>query len=239
MLTATLRPLIGTPIFEPALTQRAAHRQPSCISPTSAYSSSCSQDGYTQWPTEVAELHQRYADAPSARMRVLTRPAAVAAKLSTWADRAAPRDLYDLWALAIRGDVDADALALFAQHGQFTDTRRISFDRLPDREAWYAALGHQGRVLVGPDEASESYAASSLTCEDFLYSFKAGLRPATPTAVRPVLARCGPDAPRRRQLGSDLTPRRTCHACAGASSSGIDQWSPLNKRDHGRGDVVG
>lgn len=68
--------------------------------------------GYPQWPTEIVELHQRYADAPSARMRVLTRPAAVAAKLSAWAGRRAPRDLYDLWALATRGDVDADAVAL-------------------------------------------------------------------------------------------------------------------------------
>jgi hypothetical protein len=79
----------------------------------------------------------------------------VAAKLSAWADRRAPRDLYDLWALATRGDVDADGVALFARHGPFTDARRVSFSRLPDKEAWHAALGHQGRVLVGPDEAAD------------------------------------------------------------------------------------
>lgn len=112
-------------------------------------------EGYPQWPTEISALHQRYADAPPARMRVLTRPAAVAAKLSAWTDRRAPRDLYDLWALATRGDVDADALVLFARYGQFTDAKRISFDHLPDEDAWHAALGHQGRVLVGPDEAAD------------------------------------------------------------------------------------
>jgi predicted nucleotidyltransferase component of viral defense system len=53
--------------------------------------------GYT-WPTEVDDLEQRYADAPPARMTVLTAPGAAAAKLSAWIERRAPRDLYDLWA---------------------------------------------------------------------------------------------------------------------------------------------
>lgn len=156
VLTATLRPLIGTPTFEPALTQtHGAQASVMLLADVRVQIQLLASDGYPQWPTEVVDLHQRYADAPSAQMRVLTRPAAVAAKLSAWTDRMAPRDLYDLWALATRGDVDADALALFARHGQFTDAKRISFNRLPDRAAWYAALGHQGRVLVGPDEASE------------------------------------------------------------------------------------
>lgn len=156
VLTTTLRPLIGTPIFEPALTEtRGAQASVMLLTDVRVQIQLLASDGYPQWPTEVADLHQRYADAPAARMRVLTRPAAVAAKLSAWADRAAPRDLYDLWALATRGGVDAEALALYAQHGQFTDARRISFNRLPDSEAWYAALGHQGRVLVGPDVASD------------------------------------------------------------------------------------
>jgi Nucleotidyl transferase AbiEii toxin, Type IV TA system len=47
-------------------------------------------DGY-QWPTEVVDLHQRYSDAPPARMRTLTAPAFAASKLSAWIDRGAPR----------------------------------------------------------------------------------------------------------------------------------------------------
>ncbi len=156
VLTTTLRPLIGTPIFEPALTRtRGAQASVMLLADIRVQIQLVASHGYPQWPTEVAELHQRYADAPSARMRVLTRPAAVAAKLSAWVDRMASRDLYDLWALVLRGDVDRDALALFARHGQFTDANRISFDRLPEAKEWYTALGHQGRVLVGPSEAAE------------------------------------------------------------------------------------
>ena len=156
VLTATLRPLIGTPIFEPALTEtRGAQASVMLVADVRVQIQLLASDGYPQWPTEVADLHQRYADAPPARMRVLTGPAAVAAKLSAWTGRRAPRDLYDLWALAGRGDVDTDALALFGRHGQFTDAKRIEFNRLPSKDAWFAALGHQGRVLVGPDAAAD------------------------------------------------------------------------------------
>ena len=43
--------------------------------------------GYPDWPTEVRALEQRYADAPAARMRVLTSDGFVVAKLSAWLDR--------------------------------------------------------------------------------------------------------------------------------------------------------
>ncbi len=156
VLTMTLRPLIGTPTFEPALTQtRGAQASVMLVADVRVQIQLLASEGHPRWPTEVAELHQRYADAPPARMRVLTRPAAVAAKLSAWADRRAPRDLYDLWALATRGHVDEDAVALFAKHGPFTDAKRISFSPLPDEESWRVALGHQGRVLVGSDEAAD------------------------------------------------------------------------------------
>ncbi|GGF47952.1 hypothetical protein GCM10010922_24770 [Microbacterium sorbitolivorans] len=156
VLTITLRPLIGTPVFEPPLTQtRGAQASVMRLADVRVQIQLLASEGYPQWPTEVAELHQRYADAPSARMRVLTRPAAVAAKLSAWVNRSAPRDLYDLWALATRGDMDADAVALFATHGPFTDAKRISFNHVPNRERWHTALSHQGRVHVGPDEAAD------------------------------------------------------------------------------------
>ena len=74
---------------------------------------------------------------------------------SAWANRAASRDLYDLWALAKRGDIDAESIALFARYGPFTDAKRIGFNRVPSAAAWHAALGHQGRVQVEPDEAAD------------------------------------------------------------------------------------
>lgn len=56
--------------------------------------------GRPDWPSEVVNLHQRYEGVPAARMRVPTLPAFAASKLSVWSRRGAPRDLYDLWALA-------------------------------------------------------------------------------------------------------------------------------------------
>ena len=57
-------------------------------------------EGYAPWPTEQRSLHQRYADAPPATLSVPTRAAFAAWKTATWADRRAPRDLWDLQALA-------------------------------------------------------------------------------------------------------------------------------------------
>jgi len=68
---------------------------------------------YAAWPTERRALHQRYADAPAATLSVPTRAAFTAWKTATWADRKAPRDLWDLHALAGLGAVDRDALALW------------------------------------------------------------------------------------------------------------------------------
>lgn len=113
-----------------------------------------SSTGYPDWPTETMDLEQRYSDAPPARMRVLTAPAFAAAKLSAWVGRVAPRDLYDLWALARAGHLDARAAELFARHGPATDVSKISFDRTPTDEEWRRALGHQCIIEVGPEVAA-------------------------------------------------------------------------------------
>jgi hypothetical protein len=67
------------------------------------------------WPTEIAPIEQRYSDAPPARLRTLTAAGFAAAKLATWMERHAPRDLYDLWALGERGLVDAEAVDVFVR----------------------------------------------------------------------------------------------------------------------------
>ena len=46
---------------------------------------------YQRWPTESVALHQRYEDAPPARLAVPTRDSFVAWKTSTWLDRPAGR----------------------------------------------------------------------------------------------------------------------------------------------------
>lgn len=106
--------------------------------------------------TELADVEQRYSDAPPARLRVLTAAGFVAAKLSAWNDRQAPRDLYDLWAMSEAGLIDADAVRVFGALGPLTSARRVSFESLPLEAEWEASLGHQGIVCVGPESAAES-----------------------------------------------------------------------------------
>lgn len=101
------------------------------------------------WPTEVRDIDQRYSDAPPARLRTLTAAGFAAAKLSAWMDRHAPRDLYDLWALAERGLIDADALDVFTRCGpQGRPPASWVFTSLPDETSWRRALGHQTRLRV-------------------------------------------------------------------------------------------
>lgn len=112
--------------------------------------------GYPAWPTEIAQIEQRYSDAPPARLRVLTAAAFVAAKLASWSDRAAPRDLYDLWALAEAGKIDREAVEMFGKLGPITSASNVSFARRPTDAEWTAALGHQCVPQVGPEEAERA-----------------------------------------------------------------------------------
>lgn len=106
------------------------------------------------WPTEPRDLHQRYNDAPAARLLVPTLPAFAASKTATWADRLAPRDLWDLWALARLGAIDANATSLFRRFGP---TNRGPaphiFQRAPSDSEWRAQLAGQTRLTVSATEA--------------------------------------------------------------------------------------
>lgn len=109
--------------------------------------------GYS-WPAEVHDLEQRYADAPPARMAVLTAPAAAAAKLAAWIERRAPRDLYDLWALAERGLITPEAVAVFVARGPFGQPPgEWVFAAGIDERDWRSALGHQTRLSIRADHA--------------------------------------------------------------------------------------
>ncbi|MGN2636874.1 nucleotidyl transferase AbiEii/AbiGii toxin family protein [Nocardia takedensis] len=72
-----------------------------------------SRTGTTRWPTEPRRLTQRYRNTSPATLSVPTRPAFAAAKAVAWYDRAAPRDLWDLWALARINAIDHEAATLF------------------------------------------------------------------------------------------------------------------------------
>ncbi|SEF08511.1 nucleotidyl transferase AbiEii/AbiGii toxin family protein [Jiangella alba] len=113
-----------------------------------------SHTGYAPWPTERRALVQRYSDAAPATLTVPTLASFVAWKTVAWIDRAAPRDLYDLWLLTELGAVDAAAGDLFRRFGP---TNRLphprQFATAPDEETWRRALGGQTRLQVSGAEA--------------------------------------------------------------------------------------
>jgi predicted nucleotidyltransferase component of viral defense system len=106
------------------------------------------------WPAERRLLEQRYSDAPSAELVVPTLPAFAASKTATWADRRAPRDLWDLWALSGIGAIDETALNLFEKFGP---TNRPPSDYMfkgpPSDVAWQTQLAGQTRLAVTAAEA--------------------------------------------------------------------------------------
>jgi hypothetical protein len=111
-------------------------------------------DGYEPWPVESREIEQRYEDVRAATLIVPTAPSFAAWKTVTWVHRHAPRDLYDIWAMAQRRMIDADAAALFARYGPTgSPPSAFMFAEAPNPRAWKAALAAQTRLGVSADEA--------------------------------------------------------------------------------------
>jgi hypothetical protein len=105
--------------------------------------------GYSLWPVERTQIEQRYRDAEPATLTVPTVASFAGWKTAAWHDRHAPRDLYDLWALAERGSLNAEAAALFAEHGTTGGPpREFMFNQPPTEAAWEAALAGQTRLEV-------------------------------------------------------------------------------------------
>ncbi|WP_330249317.1 nucleotidyl transferase AbiEii/AbiGii toxin family protein [Nocardia sp. NBC_00565] len=113
-----------------------------------------SHAGMAPWPTESRALEQRYRDVPAATLTVPTRAAFVAAKTVAWCDRAAARDLWDLWALSRMGAFDHEAAALFRRFGPTNKQPQPSqFSRAPTEDQWQAQLSGQTRVETTAAEA--------------------------------------------------------------------------------------
>lgn len=110
--------------------------------------------GYPKWPTEQINLIQRYSDAPPARMTIPTVAGFVAAKAVAWYDRTASRDLWDLWALAVRGHLTAEAADLFARLGPTNRRPDPSmYADPPNEDRWQRDLAGQVRLTVSAAEA--------------------------------------------------------------------------------------
>jgi hypothetical protein len=106
---------------------------------------------YAVWPTEERPIDVRYADVAPVTLRVPTRAAFVAMKAAAWSERAAARDLYDLWALARVGAVDGAVAATF-RHGTGRRADAALFGNGP-RDDWTTALAHQTATLPPVAEA--------------------------------------------------------------------------------------
>lgn len=117
--------------------------------------------GYPAWPTTLRRVDQRYADAPSARLRVLTEAAFAASKLDAWLNRRAARDLYDLWALARSGHITLEAADLVRSLTNWTTLpSRAEWGSAPEERQWQLDLGHQTRLTVSAAEAFEAVVAA-------------------------------------------------------------------------------
>lgn len=83
-----------------------------------------------------------------------TLPAFAASKTATWADRLAPRDLWDLWALSRLGAIDAEAAGLFRRHGPTNKNPAAHiFNCAPSDAQWQAQLAGQTRLRVSAADA--------------------------------------------------------------------------------------
>jgi predicted nucleotidyltransferase component of viral defense system len=92
-------------------------------------------EGYEPWPTGINRIEQRYSDVGEATLRTPTLPAFAGWKTSAWVDRAAPRDLYDLWAMSRLGALDLEAAQMFAKHGPTSaPPKRWMFNRPPSEK---------------------------------------------------------------------------------------------------------
>lgn len=110
--------------------------------------------GYPRWPTELHAIDQRYSDASPATLRVPTAASFAAWKTVAWHDRGAPRDLWDLWALAERGEITKHAAELFIAHGPIGNAPQPwMFASAPTEERWQAQLAGQTRLTVSAVEA--------------------------------------------------------------------------------------
>ena len=101
------------------------------------------------WPCERRELVQRYADAGPATLPVPTLDAFVARKTATYMDRRAPRDLWDLAALAQLGPFVVNVAELFTALGPFRSLPSAStIPAAPEVSLSQRDLAHQTRLTI-------------------------------------------------------------------------------------------
>lgn len=101
---------------------------------------------WAEIPAAKQQVQLRYSDLPkSVQFSVPTPSGFAAMKLMAWFDRNAPRDLYDLAALAIAGHIDAEATQIVRLISGYYPNRSMLGNKPPTTttNTWKAQLGHQ------------------------------------------------------------------------------------------------
>lgn len=124
-------------------------------------------DHYPAWPIESRDLVQRYEDAGPATLMVPSLDAFVAWKTVTFMDRRAPRDLWDLAALARLQPFTAGAAELFARLGPFRSVPSAStIPAAPTETLWQRDIAHQTRLSVDAATARSQVVAAWAAVQD-------------------------------------------------------------------------
>ena len=117
-------------------------------------------------PTELTAVDLRYSDLPeSVSLHVPTAEGFAAMKLMAWQQRQAPRDLYDLAALADIGALTEFAIGLTQEvTGARIDARAIDHDLPPSVSSqWSNQLSHQMETVLTPEECLRRVVAALST----------------------------------------------------------------------------
>lgn len=107
--------------------------------------------GWSEIPTALSEIEQRYSDAPRIKLRTPTLDGFSAMKLAAWFDRATSRDLFDLEGLTHLAPVSAATRKLVADLLGLTLTLGML-----DRSVvglWRDELAHQTRLEISEEQA--------------------------------------------------------------------------------------
>lgn len=153
-LEQTLMRTHGRPSWTPAFTDRDT--DPAVISTAGVQVrlQVLRGEDYSAWPVERVAVEQRYSDAPPATLTVPTLGSFAGWRTAAWNERGAPRDLYDLWALAQVGALTPEAAELFARHGTTGHPpRSFMFATAPTQQSWLASLSGQTRLTITAEQA--------------------------------------------------------------------------------------
>jgi len=114
---------------------------------------------YIPLPRCTTLVHQHYHGLLDIELNTLTPEGFVVAKTMAWSDttRNAPRDLYDLWALATAGHITAEAARTYRRIGPtggYPKPWNLPTGA-PSPDEWFASLNHQCQPQVTPQEAHD------------------------------------------------------------------------------------